>query len=51
MKVAVFGLGYVGSVSAACLSRRAHEVIGVDTNSRKVKLATSAVRLLPSMKG
>jgi len=36
VKVAVFGLGYVGSVTAAALARDGHEVVGVDPAALKV---------------
>jgi GDP-mannose 6-dehydrogenase len=36
MRVAVFGLGYVGSVSAAVLASEGHDVVGVDINEAKV---------------
>lgn len=36
--VAVFGLGYVGSVSAVCLASLGHRAIGVDTNADKVEM-------------
>ena len=36
MKVSVFGLGYVGSVSAASFAADGHEVVGVDVNPDKV---------------
>lgn len=43
MKVAVFGLGYVGTVTAACLATNGHEVWGVDPESAKVDLISTGV--------
>lgn len=37
MKIAVFGLGYVGLTAVGCLARDGHEVIGIDTNPHKVE--------------
>jgi GDP-mannose 6-dehydrogenase len=38
MKVAVFGLGYVGCITGACLAAKGHTVIGVDIQPFKVEL-------------
>lgn len=38
MKVAILGLGYVGTVAGACLAARGHEVTGVDVDPGKVDL-------------
>ena len=36
-RLSIFGLGYVGCVSAACFAARGHTVLGVDANPQKTE--------------
>ncbi len=42
-KISVFGIGYVGAVSAACLARDGHEVVAVDVNQDKVDIVNQGL--------
>jgi len=38
LRISIFGLGYVGAVSLACLARDGHHVVGVDIDTAKLDL-------------
>jgi GDP-mannose 6-dehydrogenase len=43
MKVSIFGLGYVGTVSAGCFAKEGHNVVGVDPVPAKVDLISKGL--------
>ncbi len=42
MKISIFGMGYIGCVTAACLADMEHDVIGYDSNPGKINLLREA---------
>lgn len=47
--ISVFGLGYVGCVSAACFAREGHAVVGVDVNPSKVDMINAGKATIVEM--
>lgn len=41
LSISIFGLGYVGSVTAACFAHKGHRVIGIDVSRAKVEMFAS----------
>lgn len=41
LNIAIFGLGYVGTTTAACLVKSGHRIHGIDTNNEKVAIFAS----------
>ena len=43
MRISVFGLGYVGAVTATCFAELGHKVVGVDVNRDKVAMINEGI--------
>ena len=43
MNISIFGLGYVGIVTAGCLASMGHKVTGVDINEVKVQMLSEGL--------
>jgi GDP-mannose 6-dehydrogenase len=43
MKIAIYGLGYVGLTAAGCLTSEGHEILGVDVSEAKVRETNSGI--------
>ena len=43
MRISIFGLGYVGAVTAGCLARQGHSIVGVDVHPQKVEAFNDGV--------
>jgi GDP-mannose 6-dehydrogenase len=43
MNISIFGLGYVGAVTAGCLASRGHSIVGVDVHPQKVESCNAGV--------
>jgi GDP-mannose 6-dehydrogenase len=41
LKILVWGLGYVGTVTAGCLAELGHEVVGIEANLSKVRMLSA----------
>ncbi|WP_320536356.1 UDP-glucose/GDP-mannose dehydrogenase family protein [Pseudarthrobacter sp. IC2-21] len=42
MRISVIGCGYLGAVHAACMAKLGHEVVGIDTDARKIEELSAA---------
>ena len=43
MRISIFGLGYVGAVTAGCLARQGHSIVGVDLQPSKVEMFNEGI--------
>ena len=49
MNISVFGMGYVGIVTAACFADQGHKVIGVDVSKEKIDEINGAINVEPKV--